>query len=189
VPPQVPIRVLRHLIQPRPLLPGRLTQPVLSGLMIRLGNNLFQPFPSLALRLEQPAAVMFHGGCYRARPTAAMATAALTKANDPLPNSRQQPHFGVGSRGFLTPSGAVPSLFHLAVPCILIKRVLSLLTHKNQSNKSDKVELAIRFHYSPRLQGRVPMHKGRSSCRRRDPIHYRPPLGSTGCWRYPIETV
>ena len=29
----------------------------------------------------------------------------------------------------------------LAVPCILTKRALSLLIHKNQSDKSDKVEL------------------------------------------------
>ena len=34
-------------------------------------------------------------------------------------------------------------MFHLAVPCILTKRALSLPIHKNQSDKSDKVEVVI----------------------------------------------
>jgi hypothetical protein len=72
-----------------------------------------------------------------------MATEAITKANEPLTNPRQQPHLVVGSRVFLTPSEAVPIMFHLAVPCILIKLVLSLLAHKNQSDKSDKVEIGM----------------------------------------------
>jgi hypothetical protein len=74
-----------------------------------------------------------------------MVTEAITKAHEPLANSRQQPHLVVGSRVFLTPSGAVPIMFHLAVPCILIKLALSLLTHKNQSDKFDKVELRHRL--------------------------------------------
>jgi hypothetical protein len=34
-------------------------------------------------------------------------------------------------------------MFYLAVPCILTKRALSLPIHKNQSDKSDKVEVFV----------------------------------------------
>ena len=84
---------------------------------------------------------MFHRGFDRSRPPAEMATEAITKVKESLTNSRQPPHLGVGRSVFLTPSRAVPIMFYLAVPCILIKLVLSLLIHKNQSDKSDKVEL------------------------------------------------
>jgi hypothetical protein len=70
-----------------------------------------------------------------------MATEAITKAKEPLTNPRQQPHLAVGSSFFLTTSRGVPIMFHLAISCVLIKHALSLLTHKNQSDKSDKVEL------------------------------------------------
>jgi hypothetical protein len=70
-----------------------------------------------------------------------MATEALTKADEPLANPRQPTHLMVGSSVFLTPFGVVPIMFHLTVPCLLIKLALSLFTHKNQSDKSDKVEL------------------------------------------------
>jgi flagellar motor switch protein FliM len=84
---------------------------------------------------------MVNRGFYRSSPTLEMVTEAITKANEPLANSRQQPHLVVGSRVFLTPSGTVPIMFHLAMPCFLIKLVLSLLFNKNQSDESDKVEL------------------------------------------------
>jgi len=85
---------------------------------------------------------MVNRGFYRSSPTVEMVTEAITKANEPLANSRQQPHLVVGSRVFLTPSGTVPIMFHLAMPCFLIKLVLSLLFNKNQSDESDKVELS-----------------------------------------------
>jgi hypothetical protein len=71
-----------------------------------------------------------------------MAPEPITKAKESLTNPCQPSHHRVGSRLFLTPSGAVPLIFNLAVPCLLIKRVLSLLIYQNQSDKSDKVELA-----------------------------------------------
>jgi len=84
---------------------------------------------------------MFYRGFDRSRPLAEMVTEAIAKANEPLTNPRQPPHLGVGSSLFLTPSGAVPLMFHLAVSYLLIKRVLSLLIYQNQLDKSDKVEL------------------------------------------------
>jgi hypothetical protein len=77
----------------------------------------------------------------RSRPLAEMVTKAITQANEPLTNPRQPPHPRVGSRVFLTLSEAVPLMFYLAMPCLLIKRELSSLIYKNQSDKSDKVEL------------------------------------------------
>jgi hypothetical protein len=68
--------------------------------MIRLGDHLFHPFHILGLRLEQTAEVMFHGGFYRSSSTAEMATETITKAKQPLPNPRQQPHIAVGSSCF-----------------------------------------------------------------------------------------
>ena len=88
---------------------------------------------------------MVNRGFYRSSPTVEMVTEAITKANEPLANSRQQPHLVVGSRVFLTPSGTVPIMFHLAMPGFLIKPVLSLLFNKNQSDESDKVELFPRY--------------------------------------------
>jgi hypothetical protein len=83
-----------------------------------------------------------HGGFYRSRPPAEMAPEPITKAKESLTNPCQPSHHRVGSRLFLTPSGAVPLIFNLAVPCLLIKRVLSLLIYQNQSDKFDKVELS-----------------------------------------------
>jgi len=84
---------------------------------------------------------MIHRGLDRSRPPAEMVTEAITQANESLTNPRQSPHLGVGSRVFLTPSEAVPLIVHLSVPCLLIKRALSLLIYQNQSDKSDKVEI------------------------------------------------
>jgi hypothetical protein len=88
----------------------------------------------------------------RSRPLAEMVTEAITKANEPLTNLRQPPHLGVGSRVFLTLFEAVPLMFYLAMPCLLIKRELSLLIYKNQSDKSDKVELRTVFYKLDLLQ-------------------------------------
>ena len=74
---------------------------------------------------------MVHGGFDRPRPPAEMVTEAITKANEPLTNLRQPPHLGVGNRVFLTLFEAVPLMFYLAMPCLLIKRELSLLIYKN----------------------------------------------------------
>ena len=84
---------------------------------------------------------MFHRGFNRSRPPAEMAPEAMTKAKESLTNPCQPPHLVVGSSVFLTSSAVVPIMLHLAVPCLLIKRVLFLLIYKNQSDKSDKVEL------------------------------------------------
>ena len=89
--------------------------------MIRLGDHLFHPFHILGLRLEQTAEVMFHGGFYRSSSTAEMATEAITKANEPLTNSRQQSHIIVSSRVFLTAAGAIRFMLHLAVILCLDK--------------------------------------------------------------------
>ena len=110
--------------------------------MVRLRNHLFHPFHVLGLGLEQATEVLFYWGLNRSRPPAKMVTKAITQANEPPTNPRQPPHLGVGSRVFLTPSEAVPFIVHLSVPCLLIKRALSLLSYQNQSDKSDKVELA-----------------------------------------------
>ena len=83
---------------------------------------------------------MVHGSFYRSRPTPEMAPEAITKAKEPLTHARQQFHFAVG-HGFLTPSRIVPLMSHLTVPDILRKLALFFLIHKNQSDKSDKVEL------------------------------------------------
>src|SRR5512139_3667674 len=109
--------------------------------MIRLRDHLFHPFHILDLRLEETSKVVVHGGFYRSRPAAEMATEATTKAKESLTNSCQLPHLVVGSSVFLSSSAVVPIMFHLAVPCLLIKRVVFLLIYKNQSDKSDKVEL------------------------------------------------
>src|SRR5512135_1931895 len=110
--------------------------------MIRRWDHLFQPFHRLALRLEQPPKVMVHGGFYRSCPPTEMAPEPLPKAKEPLTNPCQLSHHRVGSRLFLTLSGAVPLIFNLVVPCLLIKRVLSLLIYQHQSDTSDKVEIA-----------------------------------------------
>ena len=72
---------------------------------------------------------------------AEMLTEAIAKANEPTTNLRQQAHIAVGRRVFLTTSGTGPIMFQLAMSCVLIKLALFLLTHKNQADKSDKVEL------------------------------------------------
>ncbi len=111
--------------------------------MVRLRHDLFHPFHVLGLGLKQATEVLFHCGLDCSRPLAEMVTEAITKANAPLTHPRQPPHLGVGSRVFLTLSEAVPLMFYLAMPCLLIKRKLSLLIYKNQSDKSDKVEVVM----------------------------------------------
>ncbi|HJW29027.1 MAG TPA: hypothetical protein VJ508_07215, partial [Saprospiraceae bacterium] len=71
--------------------------------------------------------IMFHRGFDRSRPPPAMAPEAITQANEPLTHPRPLPHLAVSSRLFLTPSGALLLIVYRAVPCLLIKRVLSLL--------------------------------------------------------------
>ena len=118
--------------------------------MIRRRNHLFYPLPILGLCLEETAEGMFHRGFDRSRPAAEMAPEAITKVKESLANPRQPPHLRIGSSVFLTPSGVVPIMFHLTVSCILIKLALSLLVDKNQSDKSDKVEVGCRENHDSR---------------------------------------
>ena len=83
---------------------------------------------------------MVHRGFDRPCPPAEMAPEAITKAKEPLTHARQQFHLAV-DHCFLTPSRVVPLMSHRTVPDILRKLALFLLIHKNQSDKSDKVEL------------------------------------------------
>src|SRR5512139_360856 len=81
--------------------------------MIRLRDHLFHPFHILDLRLEETSKVVVHGGFYRSRPPAEMATEATTKAKESLTNSCQLPHLVVGSSVFLTSSAVVPIIVSL----------------------------------------------------------------------------
>ena len=113
--------------------------------MIRLWDHFFQPFQVLGLRLKQTTEVVLHRALDRPRALAERLTEAIANANEPPTNRRQQTHVAARRRVFLTTSGTVPIMFYLAISCVLIKLALSLLTHKNQSDKSDKVEIGVRY--------------------------------------------
>jgi len=76
------------------------SQPVVQGLMIRLGNRLFHPFHVLRFRLEQAAHVMSNRGLDGPGALAEVTAEAVAAVQEPLTDSGQQPHLGVRHRFF-----------------------------------------------------------------------------------------